>query len=60
MLRKFSGMFSRIASVLEEYAVRHPTHFPAVSSARDVLEGESGDEPQQGREAAENKHDSQP
>ncbi len=60
MLRKFSGIFSRIASALEDHAVRHPTHFPAVSSAKEMLEGETGDELQQGGEAAENKDDRQP
>ena len=60
MWRKFSGIFSRIASALEDHAVRHPTHFPAVSSAKDIQEGEMGDELQRGGEAAENKDDRQP
>ena len=60
ILRKLSGIFSRIASALEDHAVRHPTHFPAVSSAKDLQEGETGDELQQGSEAAENKDDREP
>ncbi len=60
MLRKFSGIFSRIASALEDHAIRHPTHFPAVSSAKDIQDGETENELQQGGEAAENKDDRQP
>ena len=60
MLRKFSGIFSRIASALEDHAVRHPTHFPAVSSAKDIQEGKTEIGLQQGSEAAENKDDRKP
>ncbi len=60
MFRKFSGIFSRIASALEDHAVRHPTHFPAVSSAKDIQEGKTEIELRQVGEAAENKDDSQP
>ncbi len=60
MLRKFSVVFSRIASALEDHAVRHPTHFPAISSAKDIQEGKTEIELRQGGEAAENKDDRQP
>jgi len=60
ILSKFSGIFSRIASALEDHAVSHPTHFPAVSSAKAAQEGKMGDEPLHGDEAVENKDDPQP
>ena len=60
MFRKFSGIFSRIASALEDHAVRHPTHFPAVSSAKDIQEGKTEIELRQVGEAAENKDNRQP
>ncbi|MDP6564775.1 MAG: hypothetical protein QF578_08120 [Alphaproteobacteria bacterium] len=59
MLRKFFGIFSRITSALEDHAVRHPTHFPAVSSAMDLQEEETADEPQQAGETTESKDDRQ-
>ena len=60
MFRKFSGIFSRIASALLTAAIRHPTHFPAVSSVQDLQEGERREEFLQGNEVAENKDGRQP
>ena len=60
MFRKFSSIFSRIAAALENHAVHHPTHFPAVSSAKDVQEREPGDEFPRSDEAIEIRDDRQP
>ena len=60
MGRKLSGIFSRIAAALEKHAVSHPTHFPALGSAMEILEGEEKDQLQKAGETVETKDDQRP